>query len=674
MMAMRSDGPRLRLAIVGIIAVSLFAAMFARLWYLQVLASPEYQLQATALQQRVVIEPAPRGRILDRHGVVLVDNRLSWVVSLDRQRLADLEDDDRSELLTGLVAQLAPGEPTINVEVIEERLQSNRFSPYTPVPVADDVPEQLAVYFREHGEDFHNIVVVESRAVRQYRFGRLAAHVLGYVGPINDREFEANRDSPLEYQLSDEIGKEGVERSFERELRGIPGRRVLEVDAEGNVVRELEDFRRDPVAGNDVVLTIDHRMQAVAESALREELDRARGRRPSGDNPANAAPAGAVAVLDPRDGGVLALASYPDYDPSTLVDGIDNAEWATLSEESSHVPLLNRAIQGEYAPGSTFKLVTAYGALNSALTTPERVWNDEGVYRVPNCRGDSCVFRNAGSARHGSVDLREALEVSSDTYFYDIGARAWFGRGQVGDPIQDAAELFGMGSPTQVPLPGERAGRVMTPEEYAERHERQPDVFPDGEWQAGDNVNIAVGQGEMLVTPLQLANAYATLANGGTLFQPNIALEVRHPGTDEVERYEPRTVRQVPFAPGWREALLEGFVRVTTGGRGTATGTFSGFPNWTVAGKTGTAEVSGERADTALFVGFAPAEAPQYAAAAVLEESGFGGVAAAPLVRRILEPFAAGTLPDVVGGVPGFGYSVALPDQADPFAAGDVVD
>jgi penicillin-binding protein 2 len=214
----------------------------------------------------------------------------------------------------------------------------------------------------------------------------------------------------------------------------------------------------------------------------------------------------------------------------------------------------------------------------------------------------------------------------------------------------------------------------MTPEQYAQRHEDNPTAFPDGDWQAGDNVNIAVGQGEMLVTPLQLANAYATLADGGTLHSPNIPLRIQRAGTAEVVRtYDPRVIRTVPFDPAWRQALLDGFSGVTTSGEGTAAGAFDGFPNWTVAGKTGTAQVSG-KADTAVFVGFGPAEAPQYVAAAFLEESGFGGVAAAPLVRRILEPLALGAPPAVTKGGSPFGYSTTLGAQADPFADGDVVD
>jgi penicillin-binding protein 2 len=370
-----------------------------------------------------------------------------------------------------------------------------------------------------------------------------------------------------------------------------------------------------------------------------------------------------VVLTDVTNGSVVAMASYPDFDPRLFVDGIDQVEYDALTWEGSYNPLLNRTIQGEYAPGSTFKLITGYAALRSGLRAPGDVWHDEGFYRVPNCRGDSCIFRNAGSTPYGNVDLREALTVSSDTYFYDIGARAWFAREQVGDPIQEAAEIFGMGADSGVPLPGERSGRVMTPEEFAARSEEYPEAFPRGQWQAGDNVNIAIGQGEMLVTPLQLANAYGALANGGTLHSPNIVLEVRRSGTDEVvRRYEPRAVRQIEFAPGWREAFVDGFVGVTTQEGGTAVGTFSGFPNWVVGGKTGTAQVSG-KADTAVFAAF-------------LEESGFGGVAAAPLVRRVLEPLATATIPAVQRDAPTpDGYAVVLPDdQADPFSAGDVTD
>jgi len=673
---MRNDTPRLRLGIVGIVAVSLFAALFARLWYLQVLAAPEYQLQATANQQRVVIEPAPRGRILDRNGVVLVDNRLSFVVSLDRTVLREMEEPERAELLQRLVAELAPADPGVTVEVLEQRLGSNRYSPYQPVPVADDIPEDLAVYLQERRGEFGGALHVEARAIRTYPYGQLAAHVLGYVGAINDEEYAARRDSPLQYQLTDEIGKSGVEQSYEEVLRGQPGRRVLEVDAEGDTISELD--YAPPVAGNDLYLTIDVRVQAVAEIALKEELDRARQRRMR-DGSEQAAPAGSVVVEDPRDGAVLAMASFPTFYPAALTDGIDDAEFAYVFGEAARVPALNRAIQGQYAPGSTFKLFTAYAGLSSGLITPETTWRDTGGYTVPNCSAGRCTFYNAGRQPHGVVNLPQSITVSSDTYYYNLGAQFWIQRDTYGDPIQEAARLFGLGADTGIPLANELSGWIPTPENTRERHEANPEAFPFGEWFTGNNVNVSVGQGDVVVTPLQLANSYVPVANGGTLLSPNIALRVTEAGDPTaVERtYDPRPIRTIAFQPGWREALMAGFIGVTQDPDGTAAGTFEGFPNWVVAAKTGTAQVL-NRADTSLFVAFAPAEAPQYLAAAILEESGFGGAAAGPLVRRIFESIADPALTPTVLPDPaspfGFSLSVQLAEAADPLTSGDSGD
>jgi penicillin-binding protein 2 len=672
MRTMRSDTPRLRLGILGIVAVSLFAALFTRLWYLQVLASPDYQLQATANQRRVVVEPAPRGRILDRNGVVLVDNRLSFVASLDRQVLRELEGTERQTVLERLVVELAPVEPEITVEVLERRLASDRYSPYTPVPVADDIPEDLAVYLTEHGADYLGALHVESRAIRTYPFGTLAAHVLGYVGSINDEEYSTRRESPLEYQLTDEIGKSGVELTYEDFLRGQPGRRVLEVDAQGNTVQQLDyDL---PVAGHDVYLSIDVTVQAVAEVALQDELLRARERRMR-DGTVQAAPAGSVVVQDPNDGSLLAMVSYPTYNPADLTDGIDEGEWAYLNDEANHYPLINRAIQGDYAPGSTFKLVTAYAGLSSGAITTETTIEDTGSYRVPNCGGGRCVFFNSGNHRNGRVNLQRAITVSSNVFFFGLGARFWIERGTFGDAIQASAAEFGFGVDSGVPLPSEHAGWIPTPENTAQRHEDNPTAFPYGEWFTGNNINVAVGQGDVLATPLQLTNAYSTLANGGRLNQPNVVREIRDRTNDAVVQViEPTELNTIDFAPGWRETMMAGFTGVTQAADGTAAGTFAGFTDWVVAGKTGTAEVTG-RAYTSLFVGMAPADRPQYVAGAILEESGFGGQAAGPLVRRIFESIADPTqtptvVPDPANPM-GYSLSIPLPDAANPLTSGD---
>jgi penicillin-binding protein 2 len=663
------DNPRLRLGILGIVAISLFAALFARLWYLQVLASDEFQVQAAANQQRVIVEPAPRGRIVDRNGLVLVDNRLAWLVSLDRRALGELDDGQRRQLLEQLVAELQGDEPGLTVETVEQRLASNRFSPYTPVPVAQDVPESLAIYLTEHADDFAggDVVRVESRAIRTYPYGPIAAHVLGYVGAINDEEHADRQDSPQLYQLTDLIGKSGVERTHEEDLRGTPGRRVLEVDAQGRTVRQLD--YAPPSPGRDVHLTLDARVQRVAEQALADELDRSRSRRATVTQPA---PAGSIVVSDPNDGSILAMASYPSFNPADFTDGIDDVEWGFLEAPENYFPFVNRAVQGQYAPGSTFKLITAYAALTSGAITPDVHIDDGGEYRIPSCSGETCVFRNAGSRAWGSVDLRRALTVSSDVYFYRLGSQFWFEREVYGDPIQQSAELFGFGVDSGIDLPSEQPGFVPTPERRAERHENAPEDFPEGRWFTGDNVNLAIGQGEMAVTPLQLNNAYATLANGGMLLAPRVVDHVQEAGDpDSLEVTEPRIIREVDLPPEIRQPILDGLIGVTQDGEGTATAVFSDFPIWTVAGKTGTAEVN-NRADTALFVAFGPAEAPRYVATAVLEEAGFGGVAAAPLIERVLEVLADPNLMPELG--PGGFLSLPLPDAEDPLAGGDVLD
>ncbi|MGQ0616559.1 MAG: penicillin-binding protein 2 [Acidimicrobiia bacterium] len=640
-----NDTPRPRLGVLGVVIVSLFAALFARLWYLQVMTASEARVTATALSRRDIVDPAPRGRILDREGRVLVDNRISIVVTVDRQKLPDLDEPRRAEVLDALALDLSryTGTP-FSRESVEKRLNDVRYSPYQPVPVADDVPKELEVYLAEHASEFDGAVDVRAATVRAYPYGRLAAHLFGYVGSINDTELESRTEHPKSYSLDDQIGKTGVEAEFEDELRGTPGLRVIEVDAQGNPVREIS--RRDAVPGNDVQLTIDADIQAVAERSLVDQLQRARDRR-NRDGSFNRSPGGSSVVLDPTNGQVLAMASFPDFDPAEFTQPIPTQRWEELNAPEQSQPLTNRAIQGEYAPASTFKLITSLAGLNSGAITPDTSLDDQGFYRIPSCSG-ACFVYNSGRQAHGTVDLRRALTVSSDVYFYDMGARFWIARGQYGDPIQAVADQFGFGHPTAVQLPGERTGWVPNPDNKRQRHEDLPEVFPEGEWYTGDNVNLAIGQGDMLVTPLQLANAYAAFANGGTLYSPNLLLEVRRGTTTEVVRAgATRVLRQIPIAPEARAAIMDGLVGVTTAEDGTAVGAFSGFPTdrFPTAGKTGTGEVGPDaegkaRSDNALYAGIAPVADPRYVAVAILESSGFGAVAAAPVARQIFEVIA----------------------------------
>lgn len=613
------DTARLRMSVLGMVVISLFAALYARLWYLQVVAAPESQRAVIINQVRVVPEDAPRGRILDRQGRIIVDNRVSQAVTVNR---AKFKNDVETVTRLAALLKIPPG-------VLVNRMNDQRYSPYKPVPVAEDVPEDVVVYLAEHRDVFPG-VEAEQLTERSYPNGALAAHVLGYVGEINDKELKERKGDG--YRLGDDIGKSGVERSYEEFLRGTPGLTKLEVDSRGKVLQTLDS--QPPVQGKDLQLTIDLDVQKLTEESLAQGLEAARRGSDREHRKNFVAPAGAVVVMDPRDGGVLAMASFPTFAPGDFVNGIKPDVFQALNQPESRYPLSNRAISGQYAPGSTFKLVTALAGLKDGLIQPNTTIEDRGSLRVGNR-----TFRNAGSKAWGRVNLPRAVTVSSDVYFYKLGENFWVKRRDVGNGIQDTAREFGLGSPTGIPLESETRGRVPDPESRKRMNDRNPKAFPEGNWYAGDNVNLAIGQGEMLVTPLQLANAYATFANGGTLYTPRLAARVVTQDGTPVRHIEPEVVRKIDLTAG-RAALLAGLRGAVAQEDGTARGAFAGFPsNMPVAGKTGTAQVFGKQ-DTALFAGFAPYENPEFVVAVVMEEAGFGGSAAAPVARRIMEGLA----------------------------------
>jgi penicillin-binding protein 2 len=659
-----NNNPRLRLGILGIAIVSLFAALFARLWYLQVMATKEFKTAAAALQTRTILEEAPRGRILDRNGVVLVDNRISVIVTVDAKKLNDIQKHDvnsYNSLLDRLATEITrymPDQP-IDRAFLQHRLTDPRYSPYLPIPVADDVPKPLELYLAEHHDLFQDVVSVKQTTIRSYPLGRTASHVLGYVGAVTQEELDLHATSPKTYSLGDEVGKTGVEKTYEDDLRGTPGRQTLEVDAKGNTVRQLSNIL--PVPGDDLYLTVDANVQAITEQSLRDELANAHNRR-NKDGSYNASPAGASVIIDPNNGQVIAMASYPDFDPAEFTRPIPSDRWAQLNDPSNYFPLNNRALQGQYAPGSTFKLVTALAGLRTGAITPATTMNDTGTFKVPGCTGEQCTFKNSGGAGHGSVNLRRALTVSSDFYFYSLGSQFWTQRSTYGDPIQATAQDLGFGSLTGIPLPGEQTGFVYTPDTLKAIHEKYPADYPNGDWFTGNNIQLAIGQNVVAVTPLQLANSYAALANGGTLYSPNIALKIQKPTGEVVRVFEPRVLHQVQLPPEIRDPLMQGFTGAVNSAEGTAYGAFRDFPTWSVAGKTGTAQVTG-KTDTALFVGMAPAEAPGYVGTAVLEESGFGATAAAPVIRRVLQSLADPTQAPTVG--PGGVLSAPAPGLVD---------
>lgn len=622
---MNGPNARLRLSIVGVIVVALFSALFTRLWFMQVASGGAYAAAAQSNRVREVQTEAPRGRILDRQGRVLVDNRIERVVTMER-RLTTAQRVVTAQRLAPLLNTTA--------DDILKRLNDLRLSPYKAVPIATDVPLELVQYLKERQDEFPGVDAV-SLPVRRYVNGTLGAHVLGYTGEISDDEYARLKGSG--YQLGDTVGKAGIEQSYESDLRGKPGVERVEIDASGKVIRTVG--AQEPVRGNDLILTVDLDIQRLTEESLAQGLSAASGTRDAADKSKWSqfkAPGGAVVVLDANDGSVVAMASNPTFDPSQFSNGIPTEVWKQLNDPANHYPLNNRAIQGQYAPGSTFKHVTAFAGLESGLILPETTIVDTGSLVVADRQ-----FNNAGSKAHGPVNLTQAMAVSSDVYFYRIGAELWKasnrGAGN-GELIQDVARRMGFGSLSGIELQGEAKGRIPDSKWKQAVHKERPDAFPYGEWLPGDNVNLSIGQGDTLVTPLQLAQSYVMFTNGGTRYAPRLVGKVTSADGQASRDIFPVQKSKMAMSEDGRAAMRAGFEAAVSSSSGTASQAFAGFPlrKVPVAGKTGTAQVTGKQ-DTSWFAAYEPANAPKYVIVAVLEESGFGAAVAAPVVRRIIE-------------------------------------
>lgn len=645
---MTPESLRLRLSFLAVLALLAFGVLAARLWFLQVMSSEEFEDIAVSNTIRVIYEPAPRGRIFDRSGNVLVDNRESLVVTVDRFTFdTEFEEDEREDLVLRLATEISRAGRLTKVFEINDALDDPRYGPLDAVPVADDVTENFEIVLAERADEFPGVGTV-IRSVRTYPYGDLAAHILGYVSLLSEEQYELLADDPKTYRRNDEIGQTGIEASFESVLRGTPGFTRLEVDNVGDPVAVLDQV--DPIAGADVHLTLNIDIQALAEKELLAGLAEARQQETDDPNdPPFNAPGGALVVLDPNGSEVLAMASFPTYSPSEFVSGFSADRWAELQDPNNHQPLHNRALAGIYPPGSTFKLFTAYAAMNSGVIGPRGVldvrtlYEDAGIYVVPSCEEElvaSCTFRNAEEAIYGPVDLRRAITVSSDVYFYYLGDTMDRADRFDREGIQRSARLFGFGAPSGIALTGEGAGRVPSPS--AAEAAGEP-------WRTGDSIVLAIGQGVLGATPLQLANGYAAFANGGTLYSPKMVEQVVNPVSGEVvQAFADRVLNQVYLPNSIRLPILEGLLGVTAELDGTAHSAFVGFPHeeWTVAGKTGTAEVVGQ-ADNSLFAAFGPNPNPEYVVVAIMEESGFGASVAAPAVRRVLEPIATNSVPAV---------------------------
>jgi penicillin-binding protein 2 len=608
------------------LVVLIFAAITTRLWYLQVLASDQFVGLAAQNEVRLVPIDPLRGQILDRQGRVLVGNRPSTVVTVDRLGMQGQEE----AVLFRLAKVLG-----VPVDDLIERLETVRYADYQPVPVAEDVPEQVVFYLQEHRAEFPG-VSYELSPVRDYGYGSLAAHVLGYVGEVTDKQLE--RESFAGYQPGETVGKEGVEATYERDLYGVRGQRAIQVNAQGEVLDR--EFRvRDAAPGNNVVLSIDLDTQKLVEQSLSLGLQLARRTFDESSNRYLDPTGGAVVVMDPRNGQVLGLASNPTFDPSIFLGGLTQPEANSLFEDPKR-PFFNRATQGEYPAGSTFKPFVAAGALKRKMAAIDGHYDCPGKYVVPGDESGT-EFRNWNPVDQGFISLSDSLVISCDTVYYKFGYeyyRRYVRSGREAEIMQQDLGQMGFGRTTGIDVPGESAGLIPTAAYKFDLVENNPALYRDelSLWLPGDNVNMSIGQGFSLVTPLQMAVGYSALANGGTLFTPRVGLRVERPDGSLVRRIQPDPVGRLPITKAQALFLRNSLVGVTA--RGTAATAFSGFPldRFPIAGKTGTAEVRPKQ-DYSWFAAMAPANDPKYVVIALIEQGGHGSTTAAPVVRHVLE-------------------------------------
>jgi penicillin-binding protein 2 len=612
--------PQLRLTILLVVVACLFSALFARLWFLQVINAPRAQAVAADNGVRTIYTQAPRGLILDDKGRVLVGNVNEPVIEVNRQIAAQ-----NPQMLTRLAPLLG-----MTVKQLQTAIDNLQYSPYAPVPVAPDATAAQILYVQENQYLFPGVEAT-TMSVRNYSdLGKAAANLVGYVGQIGAAELAKLKSQG--YQAGDQIGLTGIEAEYESYLRGTPGTEKVQVDSRGNVLGTLSTT--PPVPGDNIQLTIDGVVQQVAENALRQGEQAAQHTFDPVTRRNFAAPAGSAVVEDPRNGQIIALATDPTYDPSQFIGGISQANYNSLLNNPRD-PLLDRTIQGQYAPGSTFKLVTALAGLKYGIITPDYVFDDTGRLQIGNFPA-----HNDNYEAYGPIDLAQAITVSSDLFFNNIGLKLWYGRKTYGDTaLQDVAAQLGLGKPTGLDLPNEAPGKIPTPASYVRDHQAAPNVFKESQWYPGNSDQVAIGQDEDLVTPLQLANAYSCFANGGTLYAPTLVKDAQNSAGRIVKVFASQVKGTFPIQPAWRAAMIQGFQGVVDNPKGTA---YYDFVNTSLAGediaaKTGTAQVQPPRQNTSVFTSFAPASNPMYVVDAFMEEAGYGSAVAGPVVREIYD-------------------------------------
>jgi penicillin-binding protein 2 len=615
-----------RIAILGFILLGVFAALFLRLWALQVLSGTKYVNLASAQSYRAVPLQAPRGMILDRHGRPLVKNATASAIQLWPADLPPNYNARYAELKR--LARVAK----VPLYEIARGIKQRRGDNLKPVVVRDAASDPMVTYLYEHSGAFPGVTIGRVY-VRHYPYQDLASQVLGYVGSITQPQL---RSLGKAYDLNDELGQSGVESTYDSYLRGEAGEQRLHVDSLGRPLSTVQTAVQ-PKPGNTVRLTIDVKLQKAAEHAL------AYGIRLAQADGKWAADGGAIVALDPSDGSILALASSPTYKPSVFSGRVTTKDLAaqgltTKTAPARNYPSLDRGLQATYPPGSTFKPVTALAAMQEHLVSPYAYLPCTGTYHSPNDKGNQ-TFHNWDPFVNQQMDMPTALAFSCDTYFYQLGDMFFSTKGR-GQPLQKWARIFGFGSPTGTDLTPEATGLVPTIGWRRQHFTTEIDKL----WKPGNSIQLAIGQGDLTVTPLQMARFYALLANGGKLVTPHVLMDVESSNGTPV----PVPARPAPHAVGIDPAALQivqkGLWEATHLPFGTSYPVFGNFPV-SIAGKTGTAEkvVSlpgfvGNQ-DQAWWCGYGPTDAARLVVCAVIENGGHGGISAAPAAAEVFSSF-----------------------------------
>ena len=670
-----SSKSRLNLIVFQTLIISLVAALFGRLFYIQVLDSERYQVAALSIQSRDIITPAVRGAITDINGMPMVVDLPGLVVSISRVDL-DKQPDKGTSVLSRIAAlfNLEYADIYQRTRLCGELPRDNRAgcwngTRYQPIPVIGNATKENALKIMENADQFPGIEVA-SVPIRSYPSlaGENVAHVLGYVGAVSDEDL---RNPEQNYYRSEVIGKTGLEIKYNEYLRGIPGIRTVLVNRKEVVTKQSTNTKA--IAGNNLITNIDANLQAATEKALKAAVLRARGSGYKGD-------AGAAVVLEIKTGRVLAMASYPTYDPSLWQKGLTVKQATDLFSEKTGVPALSRAIQGLFAPASTFKTISLIAA-DMAGYDLNKSYNCPGTVEI-----GTRTFKNFGSIAAGRISMEQAMAISCDSIWYQIAYDEWVRDGglkpksNANDYFFNAAKEFGIGKATGIDLPSESAGRLPNREWkedwYAENKEffcnyktraQKADLTPylieiarenclDGnKIRAGDAVNFSIGQGDTLVTPLKLAQIYSAIANNGTYYQPQIARAIVDQEGKVIKEFKPIVAGKIDVKQSTWDFLQRSLRAVVT--RGTGAGSFAGL-KVDVSGKTGTAEVFGRnpngsaKDDTSWFASYGPTADPQYAVVMMVSQGGFGASTSGVGVRQIYETLLAPGKEIFPNGVP----------------------